>query len=323
MKKVTSKALVILLTVALSHAATAQQKLQFEKLSPMLNEAFGFAFAGSEDKAFALTGGDDAFNFTSVLQTYYTKLDTWTGTKVDNLPFMNFGSATYMPAYNGVIFLGGITPYGSSIRVNKDIRMLNLDDNSITELGELPIAAKNMGLARADNTIYIFGGSVQATPRFVCSDKVFSYDLKSGHLEQLPDMPIPQEASGAIIEGKLFILGGYDQNALTSVYQYDLEEQEWSTLAPLETPLSNYSLVQYEHYLILVGDYVKTNQILVYDTRNDKRHYLKMNLNGRYLGAAVVDEHLYIYGGVVPSPNYYIKNETYRIALQDILAAIK
>ena len=301
----------------------AQEKLQFVKLAPMLNEAYGFAYAGSSDKLYAVTGGDDAFSYSSFLQIYYTKLDTWTGKKLTNLPLMNFGSSVYMPEYNGMLLLGGTQPYGSSIILNDKIRMLNLDDNAVLELGKLPIPARNIGLAREGRKVYIFGGSVQATPRFICSDKFFSYDLSNGELTQLPDMPKPMETNGAVIDNKLYVFGGYDENALTGVYQYDLVAKAWKTLPSLETPLSSYALVQYEHYIMMIGDFLKTNQLLVYDTKTDKRHYLKMNLDGRFLGAAIVQEELYIFGGLVPNVNGYVKEETYKIAIQDILAQLK
>lgn len=322
MKRRSNIALSVILLVFSSHTLFPQKRLKFEKLSPMINEAYGFAYGGSEDKAYALTGGDDAFNYSSVLQVYYTKLDTWTGAILDKVPLMNFGSSIFMPNYNGLVLLGGTRPYGSSVVLNEKIRMLNLDDNSIIDLGELPYPARNMGLAKEGNTIYFFGGSTQATPRFVCSNKLFSYDMAKGHLEELTDMPMPMETQGAIVNGNLYAIGGYDQVALTGVHKYNLNSKEWTTLEPLRSPLSNTAVVQHDRFIIMVGDFVKTNQLLVYDTETDKRHYFKMNFKGRFLGASIIGDHLYVYGGLVPSPSYYVKRETYRIQVSDIIMSL-
>ena len=48
-----------------------------------------------------------------------------------------------------------------------------------------------------------------------------------------------------------------------------------------------------------------------------------MNVTGRYLGAAISGDYLYVYGGVVPSPEFYIKQETHRIKVDEIIESLK
>ncbi len=312
----------ILLTLILvCQVSFAQTKLNFERIPSMPNEAYAFASSASNQDIFALTGGDDFQRYTSKLQIYDTRVNFWVDIPLKELPITNYSSAVYMEDYHGLLTLGGTQPYGSNVALVEDIRMIDLEDYSITKLGKLPFPARNMGLAKKGNTIYFFGGSTQATPIFTCSNKFFSYDLDLGHLEMLPDMPVAMETDGAIVDGNLYVFGGYDRVSLSKVFKYNLSKKEWTELNPLPKPLSSYEVAQYGKYIILVGDFNNTNQLILYDTENERPEYYKMNFEARHLGASVSGDDLYVYGGVNQSPHYYIRQEAYKLNLKQFIAS--
>ena len=298
----------------------SQSKLEFEKISPMPNEAYAFASSASDQDLYAITGGDDFQKYTSQLQVYDIQLGSWLNIPIKGMPITNYASAVYMEDYHGLVTLGGTQPYGASVALVEDIRIIDLEDFSVTSLGKLPFPARNMGLVKKGNTIYFFGGSTQATPFFKTSNKFFSYDLDLGHLEMLPDMPVAMETDGAIVNGHLYVFGGYDRASLSKVYKYNISKREWTELNPLPKPLSSHEIVQYGKYIILVSDFNTTNQLIFYDTENERPVYYKMNLEARHLGASVSGDYLYVYGGVNPTPHYYVRQEAYRFNLKEFLA---
>lgn len=297
----------------------AQKKIAFEKLSSMPNESYAIASASSDRDIFALTGGDDFQAFGSELQIYDTKIDLWIKMTLKDLPLSNGLSVVYMEDYHGLITLGGVQPYGSNANLVEKIRMIDLEDYSIMELGVLPEPARHIGTAKKDNTIYFFGGSTKATPTFQCSDQLFSYDLDLGHLEMLPSMPLAMETKGVIMKDQLYVFGGYNNTALSKVFKYDLRLREWTELPSLDKPLSDYAITQYGDYIIIVGDYVRTNQLIVYDTKSNTLKYHKMNIEARKLGASIVGDYLYVYGGYNSLADGYVKQETYRLNIKSFI----
>lgn len=297
----------------------SQQKIKFERIKSMPNEAYAFAASSSNRDIYSLAGGDDWNSFTSYLQIYDTKVDLWIKTPLEDLPITSNSSALYMEEYHGIVTLGGTQPYGGDIALVEQIRMVNLDDFSVSVLGPNPEAARNMGLAKDGRTIYFFGGSTQGSPIFKCSNKLFSYDLSTGHLQMLPDMPYAMETEGAVVNGNLYVFGGYNRTSRPNVYKFNIKDNEWTELDPLDKPLSNYSITQFEKYIILVGDHTLNDQMIIYDTESEKAEYYKMkNVRARSLGAAVSGEHLYVYGGINPRPRY-VRVETYRFNIKEFL----
>lgn len=301
----------------------AQKRLSFEKMAPMLNEAYAFGYSQSNQDIFVLTGGDDFLRYNYFLQVYDTRLDYWMGFEIKELPIMNYPSTVFMENYNGLLLLGGTQPYGSSVALVEEIRMLKLDDLSVVELGELPEPARNMGLAQNGNTVYFFGGSTRATPQMLFSSKFFSYDLERGHLEMLPDLPVAMETKGGIINDQLYVFGGWNEKTLDEIWKFNLTEKKWTSLGPLDKSISSYALTQYQHYFILVGSHNDNKQLIVYDTKKEKAEYFKLNFETKSMGASVVGDYLYIYGGRVPPPNPYIRNDLYRIAISEIIHSME
>lgn len=302
----------------ISSFCNAQRKLNFEKMSPMTFEGYNFAYAASDHDVFVVAGGNNASRYSNAVQIYDTRLDEWIGFRAKVLPAMNFASAVYMEDYNGLLLLGGTKQDGFNSMLVDKIIMMNLDDYSVKELGLIPEPARKLGIAKEGNTVYMFGGSTEAITEFTCSNKLFSYDLDKGHIEMLPDMPVAMETNGAIVENYLYVLGGFNGKHLSAVWKYDIAARQWSALPPLPEPVSFYAMAQYKQYILLVGDRQQTDQLILYDTENQKATYYKTGFKAHHRGATVVGEYLYVYGGIERSP-YQIHQKTYRISMQELI----
>lgn len=306
----------------------AQKKLTFEKVAPMPNEAYAFAYAQSSRDIMAFGGGEDFSRFSAFIHVYDAKVDFWVSTGIKGVPRIKYSTGTYMEAYNGVLLVGGIQPYGASVGLVEEIRMLSLDDFSITKLGVLPEAAKDMGLASDGKKAYFFGGStsmevnMNGTSNYTFSNKFFVYDMEIGHLEKLPDLPKAMETAGGIYEGNLYVFGGFNRNPLTDIYQYNLEKKTWTALEPFNKPVSSYALAQYDRYFILAGDYHDGNQLIVYDTKTQKAEYFKTNFAGRHMGASVIGEYLHVYGGFNNVRGDLIRNDHYKISIRKLINSL-
>ena len=80
------------------------------------------------------------------------------------------------------------------------------------------------------------------------------------------------------------------------------------------------ALIQFKHYIILVGDFNKSNQLIVYDTKNQQAQYFKTNIQGRRLGASILGNDLHVYGGLDTNQGM-LKREHYKLSMQEILGA--
>ena len=115
---------------------------------------------------------------------------------------------------------------------------------------------------------------------------------------------------------KLYVFGGFNGHSLSNVWQYDIEEEIWNELSPLKYPISAYAITQYKQYFILVGDFFRENQVIVYNTETQSAQYYKGNFSGRYLGASIVGNYLHVYGG---SQAFVPSFQHSRIHLNDVI----
>lgn len=322
------KAVLISLTMLCCTAIAAQTKLTFEKMAAMPNEAYAFGYTQSSQDIFAFGGGEDFKRYSSYLHLYDTRSDLWISTEIKEVPLVKYTSSVYLEAYKGILVLGGIRPYGTSLGLVDDILMLNPYDFSVTRLGTLPEPAKDMGIASEGKKVYFFGGSKRMTrnmigsTNFIFSKKFFVYDLNDGHMEMLPDLPNAMETNGGIVDGNLYIFGGFNTTPLTSVWQYSLKNKTWTELEPFDRPVSSYALARYDRYFILAGDYYDGNQLIVYDTKTKKASYFKTNFTGRHMGASVMGEYLHVYGGFSNNRDNFIKHDHYRISIKRLIDSL-
>lgn len=302
----------------------AQGKLMFDRLPPMPVGSAALITAQGENDIYAIGGTAATQWVSSNFQVLDPRINLWLEFPQKKLPRFTDGSALYLEEHECILLAGGITPYGASVALVDSIRAIYPKIRKVRALGPAPEPARNLGMAHADNKVYLFGGSTGTWKNrlgnryFSWSKKLYSYDLANGLMTELPDLPRGMETDGGVIDGNLYLFGGYDGKALRWVYKYNIEEKTWAKIKSLKRPLSDYALVQYQHYFIMVGDYSRNNQLIVYDTKKESATYFKTNLQGRRFGASIIDDELYVFGGV----NSYLgslKQQQFKLPLQKIL----
>ena len=311
----------------LSLALSAQSKLVFEKLPPMPVGNASLSTAEGENDIYAIGGTTATQWVSSNLQIFDTKVNLWLQIPLKKLPRFTGGSALYLKEHECILLAGGIMPYGASIALVDSIGAIYPKVRKVRTLGATPEPARNLGLAHYENKVYLFGGSTGTWKNrlgmryFSFSKKLYCYDLSNGNMMELPDMPRGMETDGGIIDGNLYLFGGFDGKSLRWVYKYNIEEKTWTKIKSLKRPLSEYALVQYGQYFIMVGDYSRNNQLMVYDTKTESTTYFKTNLQGRRYGASIIDDQLYVFGGIDGNLGS-LRQQHYKLSVTSILGQV-
>lgn len=280
-----------------------QELLNFEKLDPLPFATRGMAYAQSEDDIFIYGGRSEQGAFSDHFQIYDTQVGKWYELDIAELPLARNASAVYLNDFRSLLVAGGIKPFGRDVGFTDSLRLINIDDLSVTALGAMPVFANKVGITKRKNVVFFFGGtkevnySVNQEAYYKFTDQFYYYNLENGHVQQLPALPKAMETKGRIYKDLLFVFGGFDGDALNSVYSFDLNDLEWNKIKPLKKAINNYALAQYQNYFILVGGDLDPDQLIIYDAESQTAEYFKMNFKGRDMGAAVIKDHLYVFGG--------------------------
>ncbi|PIB36933.1 hypothetical protein BFP72_16745 [Reichenbachiella sp. 5M10] len=267
---------------------------------------FGMAYCSSGSKAILAGGRSQTAGNSDKIYTYDARIDEWLDlSSTSPLKRTLFGSAVYLDEYESVLFAGGTVVGRDHVRLVEDLQYYDMNNYRSKSLGQNPNPAKSMGLVYHEYKVYMFGGSIASQARsggfeLVFSQDMYVYDLKTGALEQLPDLPEAKETRGVVVGNHLYMVGGYGEEASDKIHRFDLSTEQWEKVGKLEAPCSAYALVRYQHYLFLVGDYKNLDQLLVYDTQTEELKTFQMNFGGRHMGAAVLEGALHVFGGYDP-----------------------
>ena len=114
----------------------------------------------------------------------------------------------------------------------------------------------------------------------------------------LANMPIATETKGEIVDGKLYIFGGYNENTSIRIDVYDIATDTWSSLGTLPEGISAHATTVIGSKIWLIGDYLNLESLAYYDISDNTFQYLLSNMNGRRRAAAEgVNGNLYVIGG--------------------------
>ena len=119
------------------------------------------------------------------------------------------------------------------------------------------------GVAVIDGIIYAAGGVSGLSFTNGIQASLRAYNPATGLTVDKAPMPIPRTEVGvAVIDGKLYVVGGRDFNyALSSaVAAYDPATDAWTTLAPLPEAVSTSNVAVLNGLLYVVGGFTNTGQ---------------------------------------------------------------
>lgn len=298
----------LLLGCAIKTNAQDKIELTFMKGTKMPEPLYGMTYASDGEKVI-LAGGRSLRNLeTKFIFMFNGTNNEWLKlTASSDLDPMVYGCSVYLgDGYESVMIAGGINNNANFIGLVNDLKLYDLNNYRTTVLGPNPIPAKAQSMAYWKDKVYIFGGSLsmettKKTQSVEYNKKVFAYNLRTGIVNQLADMPKAKETIGGVINGELFVIGGYNGEASNQIYKYHIASDRWSVLDSLDQTISCFTMVMYNQYLLIIGDYKNMNQLILYDTQSLRIQKFEMNFHGRHMGAAILNENLHVFGGYDPS----------------------
>jgi hypothetical protein len=289
------------------------------KSLPFALDAMAYA---TDQKRIYIKGGGTSFNpYSSGFYAYDLKLGEWLDlSKGIKLKPTRFGKGIYMQGFNTIAFIGGIVPVNNSARIIPSIIGYDLETYRFSSLGNSPLISKLLGVAYWEGKVYLFGGSTSSKSTNIgtkqkFTNEMYSYSPENGATESLPNHPEAKEMRGEVINGLLYTFGGFGDYPNKNIHTYNIKEKVWSQIGKFDNPISAYALVKYNQYFLLIGDYTKTRQMIIFDTQSNTWEIYQMNFGGSYMGAVIVKNTLHVFGGregaVVSKQHWVLDLETF------------
>jgi serine/threonine protein kinase/N-acetylneuraminic acid mutarotase len=172
-----------------------------------------------------------------------------------------------------------------------------------TSKAPMPTARKAAAIAQIDGTIFVVGG-FSGPLHFHANNE--AYDLASNTWTTRAPMPTARELSGtngAVVAGKMYVIGGSNGYASSANEAYDPKTDTWTTRSPMPTPRAHLAVVALDGLIYAIGgtntsSSVRYQTVEVYNPATDAWTTAPPMPTARdRLAAGVINGILYVAGG--------------------------
>ena len=230
-------------------------------------------------------GRNESGSVTTAVLAFELESKTWA--QLRDKPTAVIG-AEAAELFGEIYLLGGLTAANKQTDI---VEVYSPAQNLWRPVPDLPAPLSN-GVAVSDGSfIYYLGG--QSKDGAV--DTFYQFDPADGVWHTLPPLPeVMAYASGGLIEGKLYIVGG---TAGVACYVYDLVEVMWDTCAPLPEMRQGTHGIVVQNKLYIFGGQQRGDGY-IFDPRANSWavEELPIELN-QGMGVANIEAQLYFFGG--------------------------
>lgn len=268
------------------------QDIQFTDMANLPTPRSALTSASTDDFIFIVNGFGFDTEYTSEIYKYDIENDFWYFLTTETIP-KRFASAEiigdFLYIFNGV----------SDGILNNAVEQINILDGTISHLKDHPQASRAAGVCSWNDKIYSFGGALESGDY---SDKLWEYNPADDSWKELSQIPFAGETKGEVIDGKLYILGGYNGSVSDQIDVYNLETNEWEANFTMPVGISAHATAVIGSKIYLVGDFTNLNSVAYFDTADNSFTVATSNLeNRRHCAAEGVNGSLYALGGNVTS----------------------
>ncbi len=227
--------------------------------------------------------------FPHTLVRYNITFDQWS-ILPDKLIPKRWVSAEYIDG--NIYVFNGQKPNGL---MNRKVEVVELLTGKVDILKDNPFPTAYAGSAVWQNKIYVFGGSVNNK---YYSNKIRLYNIKDDSWTDLGEMPEGKQTRGEIIDGILYVFGGYNGIPSSKIHSYNITSNTWEYICDMPLRISANAITKNGSFIYLVGDYNKLSFLGIFNTKTKEFHLIKSNMFGRRHAATdIIGNKLYIYGG--------------------------
>ena len=277
-----------LIVFLLSIQVLCGQSLSFSEAAPLPVPKSAMSSAQAEGQIYVVNGFSESEQFTGTVHRFDVQQDAWDTLTNTTVP-KRFASSAIVGDY--LYIFGGV----ASGNINPLVEQVDLRDGTVTQLNPHPNPVTNGGVATWNNRIYLFGGSL--TPS-TYSDQLLVFDPAVEAWDFLASMPRTGQVQGEIVDGKLYLLGGYNGTPSTEVNVYNIATDTWETTYTMPVAISAHATAVNGTDIYLVGDFANLTSLARFDTETKEFTTLSSNLNPRrHCAAETVDGALYAIGG--------------------------
>ena len=175
------------------------------------------------------------------------------------------------------------------------IEVFDLQSNKITIDHTNPHQSINFFSFVYDHNLIIIGGSnrLKKNGKVVTTKNIHLYDFNSGYWYQSTDMPKSKEVTGLLVNGILYLIGGYDNKPLSEIESYNLIKGKWKNEMTLFDPIEKPALTYHENIIYIFND----GKISTYNVVSKTLNEYTINLNLKASKLHYYKDNLYLIGG--------------------------
>ena len=265
------------------------QDIVFSDLQELPEGRSSIHSATDGQNIYVVNGFTTTLPYSAEIIKYNIASDTWS-TIYNNTIAKRYASSAVV---NGKLYIfNGVVSGGA---INDQVEVIDLTDNTLSLSTPNPTPGRAAGAAEWEGKIYSFGGF---TAPGVYSNKLSSFDPATETWNALADMPVATETKGEIVNGKLYVFGGYNGTALTQIISYDIATDTWETIGTMPNSISAHAATVIGSKIWLAGDFTNLTSLAYFDTEDNSFHVVNSNMNSRRHAAAEgIDNQLIIIGG--------------------------
>ncbi|MEM8893033.1 MAG: alpha/beta fold hydrolase [Bacteroidota bacterium] len=172
---------------------------------------------------------------------------------------------------------------------------MNLSTGIHRKLPDLPEALRTLGMTLVNGDLYVIGGLTQDGKY---SDRTYRLQNGAQAWEKLANAPMALEGQMQTIESDIYVIGGYNGQAMNTVMVYSTDNNQWSMTEQLPYGLSAYSAVVYDNSIYIFGDYEQMDAIHRYDVVSGELNLLDQKMTPRrHTAAVLIGDEAFVIGG--------------------------
>ena len=265
------------------------QTVEFTNLTNLPQERSALTSASDGENIYVVNGFGVNVEFASDIYHFNISANSWSVLTNLTIPKRYATSALIgqsLYVFNGLLSNG---------QLNEIVEVIDVSDGSISFAADTPIPVRSGGVATWDNKIYTFGGFLRAN---TYSNRLYEFAPETGTWTELAKMPFAAETKGSIINGKLYVFGGFNGSVVRKLAIYDISTNIWEEELNMPVGVSAHSVASIGNKVYITGDYSNLNSLISFDTEDNSFELLSSNLTGRrHCTTEGINGQLFVIGG--------------------------